>query len=822
VDNRGDENGNGASFLEFWELPIGHLIQGQPLVGGAGGANTAVTLFLKRPEFRRGVARNVDLTPEHRLINWFGKQGRGLNAVDGVKNELISDPGVYERLMKPVVLDGELLHDAEKLEDIGNFYPEWGLGNKYQFPQNIGNQSRGDDRHLSQLRIHIDAAEAYQAIAAAANDDFIAFVLRPSGPFPDTLPVDLDRAAQLGPIGTDTSEDMFILMQKKQITFDGGTQELRLQRGALQGAGLWANGKPYFCPLSQIVGVRDPANGNLVQENAADMSAGLLTRLTHNEHTATGTPNPTFRPATHDNQVPPVPLVPPLPVFAVDGVSEVTGTRNSFVNGTKSLYMTDDANRYWQHDVRYRPWLKLSYRVQYDVNPINGVPVPGSSIIAESYDLFTQPAAGGGEHAPVEANSTRAIVFVLRNSTAVSPVFKIDIVEPGTIINYDLLADLVKTNHWDQYLKTLPDQAALDADFELEQSEDQLYQLLSGSWSGRVLTIVPFFRQSNSANVCVPENVENEYALTLREKLFGYKTVGFLKPFKIFNDQFGEFFPLALQDYNLTFNMQNDIHQLIGIKQLTDYGVKNIISDESRIYIRSKDGENQDNKELEKIDYSYPEIQRYTSITSHAGETGEPGSHAAAKPVVMCRSGCFIPDYFFVYAERHYTTGYSHEPPKIAQLEIRRNQQSIRMYHDTVMTKRDILDITRRNSHPRADQKQLFSDYGGVLISKYDLGKILDDQLETNLLELEFTVTLEREPSEVVPVGLLPDMEDVLDDQYQNADVSDAVELRQTVATARYAARIQKDTQTTVLFIWGNGSNLQGKSRKMEFKKIAF
>jgi hypothetical protein len=182
-----------------------------------------------------------------------------------------------------------------------------------------------------------------------------------------------------------------------------------------------------------------------------------------------------------------------------------------------------------------------------------------------------------------------------------------------------------------------------------------------------------------------------------------------------------------------------------------------------------------------------------------------------------------IPDYFFVYAERHDTTGgYSHEPPKVVQLEIRRNQQSIRMYHDTVMTKHDILDITRRNSHQRTDQKQLFADYGGVLISKYDLGKILDDQLETSLLELEFTVTLEREPIEVVPVGVLPDMEDVLDGEHLNNAVSDAVEERRTEATARFAARIQKETQTTVLFIWGNGSYLQGNSRKMEFKKVAF
>jgi hypothetical protein len=707
--------------------------------------------------------------------------------------------------MKPVVRGGQLFHDAEKLEDIGDFYSEWGLGNKHV----IVNQSSGDLRHLSQLRIHIDSADVYQEIHGTAANDFLAFVLQPNAVFPNPLPNGIDRATQLAPINaTDPRENMFLLMQKKHITFDGATQELRLQRGllaAVGGANNWGNGKPYFCPLSNVLGVIDPATGVLVQEVAANMSAGLLTRLTANQHSKNGTPNATFRPILGAT-------------FAIDGVSEVTGTRNSFVNGTKSLFMTQEGNRYWQHEVRYRRRVKMSYRAQYNINPVFNAPAPGSYIIAESYDLYTQvrDVPGQPEEHPAEVDSIRVIKFLLYDSDEVSPFFGIPILDDGVRLAYTGLNDEVKTNHWDQYLKSI-NQAGRDAELEIQEGEDTLLEMLKGCWGGRVLTIVPFFI---GESVCVPTKVENQYTVKLREKLFGYKTVGFLKPFQIYNDQFGEFFPLALQDYNLTFDMQNDIYQLIGLNQLTKYGVKNIISDESRIFIRSKDGVNQDDKELEKVAYSYPEIQRYTSLTKHTGETV---AGAVAKAVVMCRSGAIMPDYFFVYAERRDTTGgYSNEPPKVVQLEIRRNQQSIRMYHDTVMTKHDILDMTRRNSHPRADQKQLYSDYGGVLISRYDIGTILDDQLDTKLLELEFTVTLEREPSEVIPVGILPDMVDELDNQHGNNLVSDQVQERIVDAEARYRARIQKDTQTTVLFIWGDGSNLAGNARKMEFTKIAF
>ena len=55
--------------------------------------------------------------------------------------------------------------------------------------------------------------------------------------------------------------------------------------------------------------------------------------------------------------------------------------------------------------------------------------------------------------------------------------------------------------------------------------------------------------------------------------------------------------------------------------------------------------------------------------------------------------------------------------------------------------------MTRRNSHPRADMRQLYEEFGGVIISRYDLGSLLDEQVTTYLLDLEFTIDLEAEPN---------------------------------------------------------------------------
>jgi len=82
-----------------------------------------------------------------------------------------------------------------------------------------------------------------------------------------------------------------------------------------------------------------------------------------------------------------------------------------------------------------------------------------------------------------------------------------------------------------------------------------------------------------------------------------------------------------------------------------------------------------------------------------------------------------FPDYFFLYIERIDDAIYQrfeNESPKVVGLSIKRNGQQIRIYNETQLSKFDLLDMTRRNSHPRADMRQLYEEFGGVLINRYD------------------------------------------------------------------------------------------------------
>ena len=129
-------------------------------------------------------------------------------------------------------------------------------------------------------------------------------------------------------------------------------------------------------------------------------------------------------------------------------------------------------------------------------------------------------------------------------------------------------------------------------------------------------------------------------------------------------------------------------------------------------------------------------------------------------------------------------------------------------------------DCTRRNSHPRADLEELFREYGGVLLSKFDVGTLLSSQLATYRLELEFDISIAREPNNEDVLSLNQGFLNVLDVAgAHNGNVVQEIINQQTAVDARYAERIVHDTQTTVLFIYENGSNLVGEPRKLVFKK---
>jgi hypothetical protein len=357
----------------------------------------------------------------------------------------------------------------------------------------------------------------------------------------------------------------------------------------------------------------------------------------------------------------------------------------------------------------------------------------------------------------------------------------------------------------------------------MQDSEDLLKRALEDQLNGEVFTKAPRFFEADNIPVASPQSLRNVGTVTLREKLFGYKTLNCLQPSKIF-PQFGEYYPITLQDYRLSFQLNSSARHLFKHSQTTGIGTdveigKVLVAHPTRVYVRSRDSEVQSDKELIKANFFYPEIERFQTVTSHVGEVV---ATPMAKVQIKCVTGSRLPDYFFFYVERITADlgVYEHECPKIESIKIKRNSQATRIYTGGTITKYDLYDCTRRNSHPRADLEELFREYGGVLLSKFDVGTLLSSQLATFRLDLEFEIELAREPNNEDVLSINQGFLDVLDaGALANGNVEQEITAQRAAADARYLERIVYDTQTTVLFIYENGSNLVGEPRKLVFKK---
>lgn len=175
-----------------------------------------------------------------------------------------------------------------------------------------------------------------------------------------------------------------------------------------------------------------------------------------------------------------------------------------------------------------------------------------------------------------------------------------------------------------------------------------------------------------------------------------------------------------------------------------------------------------------KLDYEYPILRRWRVTTAY-DET----------PVIQISTNSRLPDLIFIYAERG-GAKITFRNPKVVGVRIQQNEQPCRMYENNSIEKRTLLDCTRRNSHPRVDMTDLYNQYGGVLLSKADVGPLLTTQLDTTELRLKFYITLEKETG---PAG------------------------------AALNAQLLEETLTTVLFFYKDGSKLQGSNASSHFSE---
>ncbi len=281
----------------------------------------------------------------------------------------------------------------------------------------------------------------------------------------------------------------------------------------------------------------------------------------------------------------------------------------------------------------------------------------------------------------------------------------------------------------------------------------------------------------NNQGYDINEAVHDGFRVVLREKLLMFKTMNHVYPFDIYNRQFGEWWPIQLQDFNLRFEDDFKLQELVAPSQIMsdDQSLQSVTGScvNTRLYIRSRDSGRQEEKPLDGINYSHPFIQRFQGI-------GE----------VECIASGVLPDLFFIYGERVYTpTKCVFHPPKVSSIQLKVKNQPYRMYEGGRISQYDIRSATRRNSHKMANADKLGARFGGALFKVSDFGSLLDSQLQTFSTNLSFTVDYENEPA-----------------QDNNKD-------------AEYNNHISLPVRTTVLFVFRDGVVLNGKYDQMEFRQ---
>ena len=830
------------------------------------GENAKIVMWLRRPSYARGSIINRDVHPGIRLLlPYFGHQDivvpvGGGNAAPGA---IVTTPTRFDTFPRYLSKrkGTNVPAPVSKNVPLGSWAVE------FSYRKSAAARFLDDTRTISEYRLTIDDNALYQYLRDNGNATTTRALILEANRFP-RLPIPDLTEQHAGTLPTEVAVPLVIFFQKRHAhTYDDGTQQVRFERATLAaqgGANNWGYGSPLICPLSEITGLRDDAGALIQNAGGNAISVGLLSPLAVKSglvNALRGT---------------------------YDFTTAATVERNqSLTHGTKVLFEHNQANEEWSHFIRFRPWVKVQKQettrpneipevsVEYIVYPNNNqaqvdagnqvstieyhlfdsdvlndhhrevytglddatkslhwdgyisqhriqwlklqrqsTTDPNTQIVTNQYFLYTD--GNQQPHADNQNQQSQVVWAKLRYNTSFANTF-------------DTISEATRRIWYAEYYQAnaLEHDERLAAEKEAQDRDDLFYQHLSSQMRGSVSTLAPHFYEEVGIPVAQPTVLKNVGTVTLREKLFGYKTLSCLQPSKIF-PQFGEFYPLSLQDYELTFRVNSDPQRLFKHSQTKvaqiapQISFSNIVSSEpTRIYVRSRDSENQQEKELLKCSYFYPEFERFQSVTTHVGESID---DPVAKVVVRCVTGSRLPDYMFIYSERitENLGLYEHECPKIEEIRISRNEQATRIYNSGVLTKYDLFDCTRRNSHPRADLQQLYKEFGGVLLSKFDLGTLLSEELATYRLELQFEITLEREPSnEDTTSAVDQTLVEILDDEFQNTVVSDAFPDEAPPASVRYDTRIELPTKTTVLFIYEDGSHLVGEPRKLIFKKTA-
>ena len=819
----------------------------QPALNAAAGgiaalyAANGVHLWIPHPFFSKGCGQNRDIHPGYTLTNWYHKQTYTTGDTQGPLNRLPTEVKLYAQQTLPNTATMDVLPNTAS-KPLGRCQIGWDYGD-------IEEKINGNDvtttfehyaRYIESYTITITDLATYQSIRDMPNAiDETALIIENLGPFPladgnllgQNLPMPVNNQQQEDLWVTDTtSTDWVIRFQKRHFTHHNDTQTITFTRTTLaaQGNG-WGFGVPIMCPLDQLCGKRTAAGGFL--DNPGHANNNVVSRGWFKLRGLDTTPNPNK--ASH--------IFPQIQTAAgfvsFDSVDAnfdrykilKTGNRPMFfrVNATFNPLVYKST---FYHEIQRRRVVVPNYGNivgaggRFTLDPVNGLGSLGTfTPIAASADAqFIEYDLASGQQrtaydALTENQKLRQYAFGKEHEGKLRTAKPL--ADEAFEIAYDNYVDQLNLTDAQNLLqRTLAGVAAYEQEFVAEYNlagigdeefddsvaeweaeekiDDRLYHTLQEALDDKIVsTRIPTFK---GGIVTDPTLLRNRGSVVLREKLFGYKSLNSFRLDDRIFPQFGEWFPLSLQDFYLTFQMDTNYQQFLkpGLRNAAnnfslDLNYTPISATQTRLYLRSRDSVKQEDKELIKLDYLYPEIERFTKITTHANEVvgNSPGS---IKLETVTVNG--IPDYFFCYVERlnrPIVVGYeSKTVPKVKSIKIKTMQQSLRIYSGGELNKWDLADCTRRNSDPLCNQYTNYTEIGAVFISKAEVGTLLQDQFDLARMELEFEIEFERETNDEAPAN-----------------------------NARYNSLIQRDTQCTMLFIYSGGNRLRGDTYKMEFSK---
>lgn len=748
--------------------------------GQAQYAANGVHLWLPHPYFARGCDRNRDVHPVMTLIDWYGKQ----EYINGnTRGPITVSPTTYPQMAilpnpKSVIVGRNL--QVEFKEDID--VTENGLTTTF-LPF---------FRRIESYSMVIDSLELYEHIRDSAAGTQFTLVLDHVGDLPiannNNFPLPNLGTQHLDTWATDSHYvDMVLVFNRNHAECDDADHSISFTRTFLAsrgGANNWGLGRPYLCPANQLFG-RGAPNTGLVTRT-------LKSNINPQDRTDANAPNVDLDDQKWDE------------------------TQTLYRNGVRPLFFTALVSaRRFMHEVKRTRVEIPNFAQRFNqgnnlsvLGALNNIAAPNDAQFTLFNDLDGQGQAAYNalnsnmklrrfqfyrEHLGRHAVSVQA-GQIAYNTTEGNANAKQTAYDNVYVATYNATNPAYNQHH----VPIFGDDIATQASAKLIQDDlenDRLYHTLKRSFSGgRIATRVPQFRDVDTVPIMLSNRLEN--SLVLREKLFGYKTLSSYRLDKRIFPQFGEWYPLQLQDYDLQFVFDNNLSQFLASGGYPDCAFVPVKTSNMTLYIRSKNSANQAEKSLLKADYYYPQIERFTSNTDHSTDARGVSSPAT----VQCITSHGFPDYIFAYVERiGFDDVYENsDVPKIGSLQVKNKQQPVNLYSDAlsggIMTKFDLVDCTRRNAAPLCNLTDLYKDTGGILLSRHDVGTLMQDQLNTKLIEWEFTFGITQE----------------LQDQDRDGGANDA----------RFMTRIQRPTECTVLFIYKNGSWLEGELRKLVFHKM--